>query len=82
MSGARDRRLYGSPWYPCIPYLAQDSIALENCYGLKSLKCRLQFKNKFIVLFIIIFGTLSFPIPELNSTARTAERWALYKQVR
>ena len=60
----------------------KDSIALENCYGLKSLKCRLQFKNKFIVLFIIIFGTLSFPIPELNSTARTAERWALYKQVR
>jgi len=31
--------------------------ALENCYGLKLPKCSL--KNKFIVSFIIIFGTFS-----------------------
>jgi len=37
--------------------------ALENCDGLKLAKCRLQFKqNKLIVLSIIIFGTLPFPI--------------------
>ena len=37
--------------------------ALGNCYGLKLPKCRLQFKNnKSIVLFIIMFGTLSLPI--------------------
>ena len=36
--------------------------ALGNCYGLKLPKCWLQFENKFIVLFIIIFGTLSFPV--------------------
>jgi len=35
--------------------------ALGNCYGLKLAKCWLQLKNKFIVLFIIISGTLSFP---------------------
>jgi len=34
-----------------------------NCYGLKLAKCRLQFKkNKYIVSFIIIFGTISFRI--------------------
>ena len=37
--------------------------ALGNCYGLKLPKRRLQFKrNKFIVSFITIFGTFSFPI--------------------
>ena len=37
--------------------------ALGNCYTLKLPKWCLQFeKNKFIVLFIIIFGTLSFPV--------------------
>jgi len=39
------------------------SNSTRNCYGLKLPKCRLQFKkNKFIVSFIIIFGTLLFPI--------------------
>ena len=32
---------------------------LGNCYGLKLPKCWPPFKNKFIVLFIVIFGTLS-----------------------
>ena len=37
--------------------------ALEKCYGLKLPKLLIAIlKNKFIVLFIIIFGTLSFPI--------------------
>ena len=36
--------------------------ALGSCYGLKLPKCWLQFKkNKFIVLFIIIFRPLSLP---------------------
>jgi len=35
--------------------------ALGNCYALKLPKCWLQLKNKFVVLFIIMFGTLSFP---------------------
>jgi len=33
---------------------------LKNCYGLKLPECLLQLKNKFIVLLIIIFGTLRF----------------------
>ena len=34
-----------------------------NCYGLKLPECRLRFKkDKLIVLFSIIFGTLSFRI--------------------
>jgi len=36
--------------------------ALENCSGLNLPKCSLQLNNKFIVSFVIIFGTLSFPI--------------------
>jgi len=33
-----------------------------NCYGRKLPKCWLQFKGKITVSFIIILGTLSFPI--------------------
>jgi len=40
--------------------------ALGNFYGLKLPKCELQFKNSFIVLFIIIFGTLSFPMGDVR----------------
>ena len=36
--------------------------ALGNCYGLKLPEFLLQVKNKFTVFFIIIFGTISFPI--------------------
>jgi len=36
--------------------------ALGNCYGLKLQKMLIAVKNKFIVSFIIIFGTLSFPV--------------------
>jgi len=35
---------------------------LGKCCGLKLQKCRLQLKNKVVVLFIIIFGTLSFSV--------------------
>ena len=38
-----------------------------NYYSLKLRSCWLQFKkNKFIVLFMIIFGTLSFPVEEIK----------------
>ena len=36
--------------------------ALGNCHGLQLPKWWLQLKNEFIVSFIIIFGTLSFPV--------------------
>ena len=36
--------------------------ALGNCYGLKLPNCCLQFKNNFIMLFVINFGILSFPV--------------------
>jgi len=37
--------------------------ALGNCYGLKLPECRLRFKkNKLIMSFNIIFGTLAFRI--------------------
>ena len=36
--------------------------ALGNCYGLKFLNADCSLKNKFIVSFIIIFDTLSFPV--------------------
>ena len=40
--------------------------ALGNCFGLKLAKCWLQFQKKnLVVLFIIIFGTLSFPRPSV-----------------
>jgi len=45
--------------------------ALGNCYGLKLAKGRLQFKNEFIALLIVIFGTLSFPIGRVVSYSRT-----------
>ena len=41
--------------------------ALGSCYGLKLTKCQFLFKNKFTVLFITTFGTLSFP--RLNVSA-------------
>jgi len=36
--------------------------ALGNCYGLKLAKCWLQLKKKILTSFIVIFGTLSFPM--------------------
>jgi len=43
--------------YKCIfqiKLLIFDHTALGNCYGLKLAKCGLQFKNKFILLFMTI----------------------------
>ena len=45
-----------------VDFLSFYQTALGNCYGLKLPKCSLQFKKKFVVLFIIIFGTISFPV--------------------
>jgi len=43
--------------------------SLGNCYGLKLPNCWLQLKNKFIVSFIIIIGTLSSPTARCARTA-------------
>jgi len=45
-----------------VDLLSFYQTALGNCYGLKLPKCSLQLKKKFVVLFIIIFGTISFPV--------------------
>jgi len=51
--------------------LSSSTRSLGNCYGLKLAKCRLQFeKNNFIVPFMIILGTLSFPIAAPKSQKR------------
>ena len=41
--------------------------SIRKLYGLKLSKCWLQLKNKLIVLFIVIFGTLSLPIRRCGS---------------
>jgi len=41
-------------------------------------KCWLQFKNEFIVLFVIIFGTLSFPIAYSFDTIRARVTLSLH----
>ena len=48
--------------------------ALGNCYGLKFAKCWFQLKNKFIVSFIVIFGTLLFPSPSRTSGVANPEK--------
>ena len=54
--------------------------ALGNCYGLKLQNADCSLKNKFIVSFIIIIGTLSFPMRHKSSRVNYQPMGSMHKE--